>query len=143
MNALLEREDFFFPEYENLGLAPVGGENFMAASTALTPKVQPVIGYAPRYWEYKQRFDEVHNTFQNILLGTPQDFAIWASPKFDVSLALAPSNQTLPLSCLYVNPKTFDINFGVNAAESDQFLVDFFFNVDAVRSMSVSGMPSY
>lgn len=146
LNALLEREDYFFPEYENLGLAPVGGENFMAA-VVVQPgdpvPTQPVIGYAPRYWEYKQRFDEVHNTFMNILGSTPSEFAIWSSPKFDVAAALSVGQQSLPLRCLYVNPSTFDVNFGVNASQSDQFLVDFFFNVDAIRSMSVSGMPSY
>ena len=140
MNSLLEREDFFFPEYENLGLAPVGGENFMAGNSS--GSLLPLIGYAPRYWEYKQRFDEVHNSFMHIG-NSLADFAIWASPKFDVTDALQTSQGDLPLSCLYVNPSLFDVNFGVNASEQDQFLVDFYFQVDAIRSMSVSGMPSY
>ena len=142
MNSLLEREDFFFPEFENLGLAPVGGENFMAGTSS--GSVQPNIGYAPRYWEYKQRFDEVHNQFMSFgSSGAIGDFAPWASPKYDVVDALYDSASALPLSCLYVNPSLFDINFGASADTSDQFLVDFYFNVDAVRSMSVSGMPSY
>ena len=142
MNSLLEREDFFFPEFENLGLAPVGGENFMAGTSS--GSVQPNIGYAPRYWEYKQRFDEVHNQFMSFgSSGAIGDFAPWASPKYDVTDALYESASALPLSCLYVNPSLFDINFGASADTSDQFLVDFYFDVDAVRSMSVSGMPSY
>ena len=142
MNSLLEREDFFFPEFENLGLAPVGGENFMAGTSS--GSVQPNIGYAPRYWEYKQRFDEVHNQFMSFgSSGSIGDFAPWASPKYDVVDALYENASALPLSCLYVNPSLFDVNFGASADTSDQFLVDFYFDVDAVRSMSVSGMPSY
>lgn len=147
MNSLLEREDFFIPEYENLGLAPVGSENFTLQSS-FDESGQPlnsnfVLGYAPRYWEYKQRLDEVHNSFMNFPNGTNAgEFRAWAAPKYDVANFIndSPLND---LSTLYVNPRIYDSMFGVSAANTDQFLVDMFFDASAVRSMSVSGMPSY
>jgi hypothetical protein len=48
---------------------------------------------------------------------------------------------TLPLSCLYVNPQIYNVNFTVGVTVSPQFKADFYFDVDAVRPMSVTGLP--
>ena len=41
----------------------------------------------------------------------------------------------------HVNPALFDANFNVGIANSPQFLCDMYFDVDAVRPMSVVGLP--
>ena len=135
MNALLEREDYFFNEYENLGLEAVD-KSVITDNTNGTG----VIGYAPRYFGYKQKLDRVCGQFQKFQ-GYDGQFAPWASPKFDVDDIAA--GNPIPLSTLYVNPAVFNNNFHVAFDVVDQFLVDFYCDVEAIRQMSVSGMPGY
>ena len=131
-NQLLEAEDFFVPEYENLGLEAVSSQNFVH----VVKSQAKVIGYAPRYFAYKTKLDKCYGAFI-----TGQPMAPWCSPKYDVSNNLGTPGYSLPLSCLYVNPKIFDVNFTVGVANSDQFLCDVYYDVDAVRPMSVVGLP--
>lgn len=135
MNALLEREDYFFTEYENLGLEAVD-KSVITDNTNGTG----VIGYAPRYFGYKQKLDRVCGQFQSFQ-GYNGQFSPWASPKFDVDDIAA--GNPIPLSTLYVNPAVFNNNFHVAFDVVDQFLVDFYCDVEAIRQMSVSGMPGY
>lgn len=131
-NQLLETEDYFIPEYENLGLEAVSSLNFH--TTPMTGA--KVIGYAPRYYAYKTKLDKCYGSFT-----TGGTFAPWCSPKYDVTAALATPPSVLPLATLYVNPKIFDVNFSVSVDNSAQFLCDMYFDVDAVRPMSVVGLP--
>lgn len=132
MNQLLEAEDFFVPEYENLGLEAVSSQNFKNTATTAAK----VIGYAPRYFGYKTKLDKCYDLFKTGGINSP-----WCSPKYDVSTALGTPPAVLPLSTLYVNPKIFDVNFSVGVDVQPQFLCDFYFDVDAVRPMSVVGLP--
>ena len=141
MNQLLEREDFFIPEYENLGLEPVPLATFFGGYIN-TENVSPVVGFAPRYWGYKQKFDQCFGEMMHNYFNTGM-FAHWCSPKADVVPTLLNNDGTVPLSCLYVNPAIYDVNFNTGVADNDQFLVDQYNEVTAIRGMSVSGMPNY
>ena len=138
MNSLLERQDYFTPEYENLGLEGV-------AKSVITVNGinNPVMGYAPRYFGYKQKHDRCTGDFMYFGFGSAGylngQFRPWCSPKYDVDYAF---NQ-LPKSALYVNPHVFDVNFNVDCNTVNQFMVDFYSNVEAIRHMTVSGMPGY
>lgn len=136
LNCLLEREDYFFNEYENLGLEAV--DKTVISHLGNT---QGVIGYAPRYFGYKQKLDRVCGSFQ-MFQGYSGQFAPWCAPKYDVDAALS-SYAVMPLSCLYVNPAIYNNNFHYEYDVVDQFLVDFYCDVEAIRAMSVSGMPGY
>ena len=131
-NQLLEAEDFFVPEYENLGLEAVSSQTFVNTATTAAK----VVGYAPRYWSYKTKLDKCYDIFRTGGINAP-----WCSPKFDVSAALSSPPSSLPLATLYVNPKIFDVNFAVGVDVQPQFLCDYYFDVDAVRPMSVVGLP--
>lgn len=131
-NQLLEAEDFFTPEFENLGLEAVSSQNFQL----VTNNTAKVIGYAPRYYAYKTKLDKCYGP-----LMTGYMYAPWCSPKYDVTQLLGSPNYSLPLEVLYVNPKIFDVNFNVSVNNADQFLCDLYFDVDAVRPMSVVGLP--
>ena len=134
-NQLLDSEDFFIPEYENLGLEAVGKMSIFDAHSVSTHN--SVLGFAPRYYGYKTKLDKVFGEF----VGTGV-FRRWTSQRYDVASYFADLSPTvMPLQLLYVNPKIFDINFNVGADVEPQFLCDFYFDVDAVRPMSVTGMP--
>lgn len=132
MNQLLDRNDYFVPEFENLGLEAVSSQTFY--STLLNAST--VIGYAPRYIGYKTKLDKVFGSMQSN--GANH---YWASPKYDVTQVLATGQNSLPLSLLYVNPAIYDHNFAVTLANSDQFLCDVYFDVPAVRPLTVMGLP--
>lgn len=131
-NQLLEAEDFFIPEYENLGLEAVSSQTFVETPT----NVSKVVGYAPRYWGYKTKLDKCYDAFMSGGINAP-----WCSPKYDVSQVMSNPPAVIPLSTLYVNPKIFDVNFSVSVDNVHQFLCDMYFDVDAVRPMSVVGLP--
>lgn len=144
MNQLLEREDFFVPEYERLGLEPVDAFTFVSSYHGEPVDRKGIIGFAPRYWGYKQKLDLCFGEFQHNNYKTGM-FAHWCSPKSDVNSAIMSMQNTgvFPLSLLYVNPAIFDINFNVSVDNADQFLVDMYNQVTAIRGMSVSGMPGF
>lgn len=132
MNQLLEREDFFTPEYMDLGLEAVSSVDFYDRG----PADGKIVGYAPRYIGYKQKLDKVFYGFRSTEL-----FAPWASPKSDVTMVFSQGNGLIPLSVLYVNPALYNRNFSVGVDNSQQFICDLFFDVNAVRPMSLSGLP--
>lgn len=132
-NQLVDRYDYFTPEMENIGLEAVSSQTFLTTNV----NTAKILGYAPRYIAYKSKVDKVFGEF-----ATNGDLQIWCSPKFDVYQALS-SNPVLSLATLYVNPSIFDVNFVADAATiGEQFLCDFFFDVEAVRAMTVLGLPT-
>ena len=135
-NQLLEAEDFFIPEYENLGLEAVSSINFGPGAYG-EPTEALVRGYAPRYFAYKTKLDKCFGQFTGNGV-----FRTWTSQRQDVTTdytSIVP--QSAPLANLYVNPAIYDANFNVGISNSPQFLCDMYFDVDAVRPMSVIGMP--
>lgn len=131
-NQLLESEDFFIPEFENLGLEAVSSQNFFSLLNANAK----VVGYAPRYYAYKTKLDKVFGTFQTNGIN-----ASWASPNYIAQQSMGAPGTSIPLSNLYVNPSIYDVNFAVGVGITDQMLCDVYFDVDAVRPMSVVGLP--
>lgn len=133
-NQLLERFDFFTPEFENLGLEAVDYH------TMSSDYGNGALGYAPRYWGYKTKIDKVHLDFFRQHTGTggiSMDgvFKQWCSPR-----SVWP--QTTPaLRNLYVDYRTFQYNFVTTTVK--QFLVDMYIDCTAIRPMTISGMPSY
>lgn len=135
-NQLLEPEDFFTPEYENLGLESVGVINIYPRGNG-APSNNSVFGFAPRYYGYKTKIDRVFGQFVGNGI-----FRSWSSQRSDVSATLSQqSTYSMPLNLLYVNPAIFDSNFATAVSISPQFLCDIYFDVDAVRPMSVIGLP--
>lgn len=137
MNQLLETEDFFIPEYENLGLEAVSSQNFNVLENASSK----VVGYAPRYYGYKTKLDKVFGSFQSSWNGSSGINAPWASPNYPAQNAMAAPSVAVPIGTLYVNPAIFDVNFSFGVNVMEQFLCDVYFDVDAVRPMSVVGLP--
>lgn len=136
-NQLLESEDFFVPEYENLGLEAVGLINVAMPYQGL-PENNGTLGYAPRYYGYKTKLDKCFGQFAKNGI-----FRTWTSQRTDVTTYYndVQTPPSVPLQFLYVNPANFDANFSAAISVSPQFLCDIYFEVDAVRPMSVIGLP--
>lgn len=134
-NQLLEQFDYYFNEFENLGLEAVSSATYYVGDTSVTKRA--VGGYLPRYFAYKGKMDKVHLGFH-----PNQRYRAWVSPKADLEQAML-SQTPIPLSTLYINPSLLNTIFVSSVQNEEQFIVDLENQVTAIRSLSVSGMPSY
>ena len=171
--------DFFQTEYQNIGLQAVpkyllnsldiygspaasivsqpgheGGESLPASDLG-------IVGYAPRFFNYKQYPSKVHGLFNPTRLSIYQqgvaspfgfdDMQSFVMPRADLALQmdsslLAVSSLILTLSNLYVHPSIFDSIFAVNADDSettDEFISHVKFFCEASLPMSVLGLPQF
>ena len=147
-NRLYEQFDFFTPEFQNIGLEAVSNiDTHLSGSKSY---LNNVIGYAPRYWMYKSAVDKVFGEFDNVNPITETGVSSrtgslnhWVAPRqYDV--AIAPSSR--PLNSFYVDPYVYHSVFGVipdSAQNTDYFLNNVFFDIKAIRPMSVLGLPQF
>lgn len=153
MNIKIERDDFFTPEFENIGLQPVQEVtlrlNPEAEETEESPTRNRELGFVPRYAEYKVGIDQQTAEFDDS--GVYQSaFQGW-SPQRNV---LADDDHALLVQDFYCSPLYYkDIfvvlpapvddpkSFGNSA--TDTFLHHCYFDIKAVLPMSVLGLPNY
>lgn len=162
-NRLSEPFDFFTPEYQNIGLESVAGVDLDANLFSNEPN--KVLGYAPRYYMYKTALDKVHGEFARVAYMQPNQpieqingsLRAWVAPRreflvyggFD-SNGYHIKNRALPT--FYCSPYALDNVFGLNNANdlngvgrqnTDCFLNNVFFDIKAIRPMSVLGLPQF
>ena len=138
------REDFYQPEFADLGLAPLSLYEYTYCDPHTGSSSNKTIGYVPRYIEYKTRVDLVHGEFESFnetSSPTNGTLSAWCAPRqTQLSSALLPTNAFFK-----IRPNIFN-NISSVAFKGDEsediFIVDFRANVQAVRPMSVSGLPS-
>lgn len=143
-NTKVSRFDYFYPQFDGLGYQPVlnyerdidsGYLLDTRPTTAYYP--QALFGFAPRYYEYKQRTNEVHSTFQQ---GQP-DFS-WTLSNNGVntstfSAASVGNYKILPT----ITDRIFNVAWnGSNA--TDPFQHYYFYDATLVSDMEVYGTPS-
>lgn len=127
----LNRFDFFTPEFENLGLQPLCIDNV----TTINTKQGSVVGYQPRYSEYKTALDINHGQFAN-----KDSLSYWSVGRFRKQGGF----KKFDISMLKINPNMLDSIFPVdyNGKENtDCVFGGCNFNIVKVSSMSVDGLP--
>lgn len=151
-NKKLSSSEYFQPEFDNLGKQP------LVASTLYLGKVPgssgihspAVLGWIPRYAEYKTHIDEVHGQLNGNIFrsssGEPT-LSSWTAPRlagFEDTMANFWCKDGLSKNFFYVNPGLYNSIF-VNQYEGfqtqDQFICEVSNNVQAILPMSVSGEP--
>lgn len=128
--------DRFTPAFENLGMQAI--QKYMLNAQGNPNVFGSVIGYAPRYYDYKTRVDLVFRNFE-----PNQAWSHWVTPRSD--LANIVNTGYIPTSYFYVNPSIGNSVFSNSVdpnLSSDQFMLNVRFNVQAVRGMSDLGLPS-
>ena len=143
-NFKMKREDFYQPEFADLGLAPLSLYEYTYCDPHTGANANKTIGYVPRYIEYKTRVDLVHGEFESFYetsSPTNGSLSAWCAPRqTQLSSALLPTNAFFK-----IRPNIFN-NISSVAFKGDEsediFIVDFRANVQAVRPMSVSGLPA-
>lgn len=103
-----------------------------------------ILGYVPRYIAQKTKVDRIHGAFLTSLRDwvapvDPAFFAKWLSSATDVS-----GNVVINYNFFKVNPSVLDNLFLLKCDstwDTDQFIVNSFFDVKSVSNLDYSGMP--
>lgn len=142
-NIKTKREDYFQPEFADLGLSPLSLYEYSYCDPNDYANSNDTLGFVPRYVEYKTRVDLVHGEFESFSEKTTASgfLSSWCAPRqTQLNSSLKASNAFFK-----IRPNIWN-NIAVTSysgkEEDDIFIVDFRANVQAVRPMSVSGLPS-
>lgn len=137
-------EDLPIPEFDNIGMESVPAvqlfNNKLFGSSIV--KVDSILGYNPRYFNWKTNIDRVHGAFTTTLKD-------WVAPIDDSYLYNWFSDNSLRSASVQwpffkVNPNTLDDIFAVKSDstwETDQFLVNAYVGCKVVRPLSRDGVP--
>lgn len=136
--------DYVIPEMDNVGMQAVSARELAGALVPYlslsSETMNKVLGYVPRYAEYKTHVDKVAGAFTSSL-----DY--WVTPLNKMSsIDFLSSNYVALLDDFFykVDSKILDSVLAVNVDDSvdtDQFLVNCGFDVKAVRNISRDGLP--
>lgn len=151
-NKKLSSSEYFQPEFDNLGKQPLDATSLYLAKVPGAGGIQSpaVLGWIPRYTEYKTHIDEVHGQLNGNIYrsasGQPT-LSSWTAPRlagFEDDKASYWCKDGLSKNFFFVNPALYNSIF-VNQYEGfqnqDQFICEVSNNVQAVLPMSVSGEP--
>lgn len=138
-------DDLPIPEFDNIGMEGVPAVQLFNTDlfkSNASIKVDSILGYNPRYFNWKTNIDRIHGAFTTTLKD-------WVAPIDDSflynKLLTTPSDGSLVQWPFFkVNPNTLDDIFAVRATstwESDQFLVNAYVGCKVVRPLSRDGVP--
>lgn len=130
--------DYAIPEFDRTGMVSVPLVE-LSNTAGINVFDSNLIGYAPRYYDYKQKIDKVHGGFTGNL-------SQWVAPINDTYLKnyLVGRRATISYTFFKVNPKTLNPIFASAAGDdwgTDQLLVNAAFDIKAVRNLDRNGLP--
>ena len=136
--------DYVIPELDNVGMQAVNAREFagylVPFVSASAVKMNSILGYVPRYAEYKTKVDKVCGAFAQTLDN-------WVTPLNKITATAIKDGDTSFVDDGFfykVNPRILDSVFAVtcdNTCDTDQFLINCGFSVKAVRNISRDGLP--
>lgn len=138
MNLKTKVTDYAIPEFDKTGMVSVPRIELTQSVTSMPS----LLGYAPRYYDYKLATDEVHGAFVNGGLGA------WVAPidknyltKYAQSMF---DSNSLTFQFFKVNPSVLNPIFAMDATsdtDTDQLLCNASFVITAVRNLDRNGLP--
>lgn len=142
-NLVTSVEDLPIPEFDNIGMESVPAVELM--NSALYSNVNSsdkILGYNPRYYNWKTKIDRIHGAFTTTLKD-------WVAPIDDFFLySLFGGNLSTYKGVTWpffkVNPNTLDDIFAVKVDstwETDQLLVNCNVGCYVTRPLSADGVP--
>ena len=145
--------DYAIPEFDRVGMQSMPLVQLMNPLRSLADASGLVLGYVPRYIDYKTSVDQSVGGFKRTLNSWVISYGN-ESVKNQVSLPVdappvepsepVPSVAPMNFTFFKVNPNCLDPIFAVNVnsnMSTDQFLCSSFFDVKAVRNLDTDGLP--
>ena len=142
--------DLPFPEYDSIGMQTIQFGRFVnSKAVGWTSGVDyrtQTMGYLPRFFDLKTRYDEVLGAFRSTLKNwvaplDPANLSQWLQSSVTSSGKLA---LNLNYGFFKVNPRVLDSIFNVkcdSTIDTDQFLTTLYMDIKAVRNFDYDGMP--
>lgn len=138
-------DDLPIPEFDNIGMEGVPAVqlfNTGLLQSNASIKVDSILGYNSRYFNWKTNIDRIHGAFTTTLKD-------WVAPiddsfLYNKLLHTASDGSLVQWPFFKVNPNTLDDIFAVKADstwETDQFLVNAYVGCKVVRPLSRDGVP--
>lgn len=128
--------DYAIPEFDKIGMDSVLRQELANDKSLVN---SPILGYAPRYYDYKTDIDEVVGAFVE---GGLTD---WVAPLSEEYLKEYLKNNTWSYPIMKVNPDILNPIFTFDAGKTDftqeQFRTLCYFDVKAVRKLDRDGLP--
>lgn len=142
MNTKTMVTDYAIPEFDKTGMVqvPLVELTNSAQNSAFTAEL---LGYAPRYYDYKTAVDEVHGAFINGGLGA------WVAPIDQSYISKYLNSRSTSLNSLSyqwfkVNPAVLNPIFAASVdgtTGTDQLLINASFDIKAVCNLDRNGLP--
>lgn len=143
--------DFAIPEFDRVGMQTVPLSYISNGPLAVLGNIPNLVGYAPRYIDYKTDIDTSVGAFKSSLknwvisyddrsLANQFGFGV-ESPELPVP---NPANSNWNYTLFKVNPNSLNPLFAVEVdsnINTDQFLCSTFFDVKVVRNLDTDGLP--
>lgn len=142
-NLVTSVEDLPIPEFDNIGMESVPAVELMNSSLySNVNSADKILGYNPRYYNWKTKIDRIHGAFTTTLKD-------WVAPVDDSFLySVFGDNLTAYKGVTWpffkVNPNTLDDIFAVKVDstwETDQLLVNCNVGCYVTRPLSADGVP--
>lgn len=142
-NLVTSVEDLPIPEFDNIGMESVPAVELMNSSLySNVNSADKILGYNPRYYNWKTKLDRIHGAFTTTLKD-------WVAPIDDSFLySLFGGNLSTYKGVTWpffkINPNTLDDIFAVKVDstwETDQLLVNCNVGCYVVRPLSADGVP--
>lgn len=142
--------DLPFPEFDSIGMQTIQFGRFVnSKNVGWTSGVDyrtQTMGYLPRFFDVKTRYDEVLGAFRSTLKNwvaplNPGDLSKWLRSSVTSSGKLS---LNLNYGFFKVNPSVLDSIFNVkcdSSIDTDQFLTALYMDIKAVRNFDYDGMP--
>lgn len=136
--------DYAIPEFDKIGMQELPGLSLFRGWN-----YSDILGYVPRYADYKTSVDRVHGDFTDTLKH-------WVTPLQSVYLQSTLYKKSINYLFFKCNPAILNPIFAVAAYtlksdeesqttfgvwNEDQFLINSFFDVKAVRNLDYNGLP--
>ncbi len=124
--------DYVIPELDNIGMQPVYQRQLVNSQHDTLSNA--ILGYVPRYSEYKTSVDVINGAFRNV-------YRNWVTP---ITNSLVSPNPTPDYTLFKVSPRTLDNLFNTvynGSYATDPFFVNLSFDIKAVRNISRDGLP--
>lgn len=134
--------DYAIPEFDQTGMVQVS-TNELTNSADTNSFTADLLGYAPRYYDYKQAVDEVHGAFIDGGLGA------WVAPVDKTYIekylnSRSTTSDSLSYQWFKVNPAVLNPIFAQDvdsSSSTDQLLINANFDIKAVRNLDRNGLP--
>lgn len=142
-NLVTSVEDLPIPEFDNIGMESVPAVELMNSDLySNVNSADKILGYNPRYYNWKTKIDRIHGAFTTTLKD-------WVAPVDDSFLySLFGGNLSTYKGVTWpffkVNPNTLDDIFAVKVDstwDTDQLLVNANIGCYATRPLSADGVP--